>query len=454
MYHIRKAGEFLKPNYRKLGELINRIKEKDSQAFTQLYEQTYQKIYFLSLSILKNEADAQDATQETYIKILNNIDNLKDVTMFTAWSNRIAYNVCMRIIENRRDIATEDEELAMIADTCLEVNPLYMATKNEKKQMFAKLIDNMEPVLRATVVMKYYQGLKISEISTAMACPEGTVKSRLNTAKKQLLKAITKEGSDGFFYGAFAILPLRSVLLDSAKNIALSPETAFSTLTQALHKGAMCTKVNFTPTKSAASFANVNVSPAIALSTLSVSVLAAASCATLALSIAPTYANIMVPQEYMAAPISFSAQVKSIMPLSEVYALSPTGEKSTGKQQENDRYIFTAVQNGTYQLCAVSKNGEESIEKVDINNIDDKIPSVISYANDETSITVKLSDDKSGIDFKSIVGKYADGTVILPTSIDEATGTVVFAMPKENCEFIVTDKVGNQLTSDIKIIKE
>ncbi|MEG0305195.1 MAG: RNA polymerase sigma factor [Oscillospiraceae bacterium] len=442
------------PNYRKISELVGKIKMKDSQAFAELYEMSYQKTYFFALSILKNSADAEDATQETYVKILCSINTLKDESMFIAWSNRIAYNVCMRIIEKRRDVATDDEELAQMPDSCVENNPIYMATKKEKNQKLAKQIDKMDSVLRATIIMKYYQGLKISQIAQVMSCPEGTVKSRLNTAKKQLLSGLCKEGSDTLMFGIFSFLPLRSVLMDSAKNISLNPDAAFKALTQALSAGAMVTKVRFVPTPSAASFAPASPAAVASGSAAGVMAVAVAVTAVITMTDVPAFTSVSIPVEYVAAPAAIVLQIDSAMPLSEVYAISPSGAKLIGKESPDKQYTFVADQNGAYQFFAITINKATTNHIVNITNIDNTAPLVKAYSNDETTITATLYDDKSGVDFNAIKGIGKDGTVISPIQIDAASGNVVFAMPTQNFDLIITDKVGNQLKSSVEITTE
>lgn len=177
----------MKHLYNDLGSLVRRVKENDSQAFTMLYELTYQKIYLLSMSILKNDCDAQDVVQETYIKILDSIYTLNDESLFIAWSHRIAYHLSLRALQKRRNFQEEEQLTSEIPDCDTDHDPFTAMIHNDQKKHLARSLMRLEPVLRATIILRYFEYMKISDIAIVMDCPVGTVKSRLRVAKKLLL---------------------------------------------------------------------------------------------------------------------------------------------------------------------------------------------------------------------------------------------------------------------------
>ncbi len=190
-------------NFEKIASQVNKVKNKDSTAFTRLYELTYQRIYFLAYSILKNEQDAQDVVQETYIKVLKYIDTLKDGKAFVKWAEKIAYSISIRALSKRRDTLVEDEVLQSISDENTSTSPLTQTVAKDDIEILNQHILQLDPVLRATIVFKYFDGYKISTIAKIMDCPEGTVKSRLSIAKKKLRLSLTKEGRKDVYVGFF-----------------------------------------------------------------------------------------------------------------------------------------------------------------------------------------------------------------------------------------------------------
>lgn len=440
----------MKLNHTKIGSLVTRIKEKDSQAFTSLYEQTYQTLYYLALSILKNEQDAQDAVQESYIKILAAIDTLTDTKLFIAWANRITYNVSLRILEKRRDIPMSDEVFSKVLDEKDENNPLASSIKNEKNRTLMKLVNELNTELRTTIILKYFEDMKINEISLIMDCPVGTVKSRLNTAKKQLLAKAVKERSDAMLLGAFGFLPLRSALLESAGTIGMQPQAAFSALTNALSANGMQTNIQFNPTANCATHIGISAGT-IGVAVTSGVVTCAVIGTILVVSLtAPVIESVTVADPYIPVPATITVTMNGSHTLSELYAISSDGRRYNSDLQNSDQHTISVDQNGTYTLYAVGKNKQLTTQTVEVSCLDDLIPVILDYNNTETKIIIQASDTGSGIDYSSIYGVFPNDKKIYPISTDENSGTVVFSLPEEDFTLYMTDLVGN--TSKSKVV--
>ena len=180
-------------NHKQIASLVEKVKSGDSQAFADLYSQTYQKVYYFALSILKDEHMAEDALQESYIKVLNNIDSLKENRLFVAWLNRITYNVCMRMIEKNKAEQGYDEAVESIADESIENNPLLRTIRSEESSELMRHILKLPEGHRAVLILKYYSNFKTEEIAEALDIPPGTVKSRIHSAKQMLRDSMSVE---------------------------------------------------------------------------------------------------------------------------------------------------------------------------------------------------------------------------------------------------------------------
>jgi len=117
-------------NYKKISLLVDRVREQDAQAFADLYSLSYQKVYYLSLSLLRDTQLAEDAVQETYIRVFNSISSLRDSKMFIAWLNKITYSVCMRILSSIRSDSDLDEIEDKVSDRTDDQDPLISTVKN------------------------------------------------------------------------------------------------------------------------------------------------------------------------------------------------------------------------------------------------------------------------------------------------------------------------------------
>ncbi len=181
-------------NHNKIAKLVKQTKDGDSNAFAQLYQQTYQKVYFFSLYLTKNETLAQDVVQETFIYALKSINTLKDDKLFIAWLNKINYTIALRVIKKEKNISLSDEDLYSIPDDNESSNPMAQIIKNDQKKEILDCISTLPYGLRAVIILKYYHDMKDKEIALVLDCPVGTVKSRLNTARNLLKeKLIARE---------------------------------------------------------------------------------------------------------------------------------------------------------------------------------------------------------------------------------------------------------------------
>lgn len=150
----------------------------DKEDFTSkilAYEQT---MYRVSMSMLKNEADCQDAVQDTILTAYSKINTLKNEDFFKTWVIRILINKCNKILNNRKRNPYSE-------DTYIEVS----GEKEENIQRKTELriaLESLRPKIRIVMVMFYVEDFSIDEIHKVLKIPVGTVKSRLSQGRKQM----------------------------------------------------------------------------------------------------------------------------------------------------------------------------------------------------------------------------------------------------------------------------
>jgi RNA polymerase sigma factor (sigma-70 family) len=213
---------------------VVRLKNGDHQAFEELYELTYNKVYFLALKVVRNQENALEIVQETYISVYKSLDKLIKPEVFNAWLSKIVINKCKDHLGKPKDILlTENEDLKdidvieEIEDTSSDFNPAEVLDKAETRNMIMALIDNLPDAQRTTLLLHYYQGLNVDEIAAIMECPAATVKSRLLYARRQI-----KAGVDGYeqqgvkLYNIGAVPLIIFILEEYAKENVLRPVAA------------------------------------------------------------------------------------------------------------------------------------------------------------------------------------------------------------------------------------
>ena len=174
--------------------LIEQCRAGDTSA-VEHFVQTYQgELYRLALSILDDSNEAEEVTQEALLAALRALDAFHGASSFKTWLFSITVNICRTRLQRHK----RQDQLKQILDGILKrqstLSVEERAIQNESKQALWQAIHGMDPKHRIPIVLRYYHDLSVAEIATILQIPEGTVHSRLNTARR-LLHAVLKEGS-------------------------------------------------------------------------------------------------------------------------------------------------------------------------------------------------------------------------------------------------------------------
>lgn len=446
----------MEPDFNELGRIVKKIKAEDGAAFEKLYELTYQRLYLLSYSILKDEEDAKDAVQESYIKIYANIHSLHNDKLFLAWANKIVYSICIRMCEKKQHVVVvvEDGTLQKVIDPSEERNPAHAALKMEKEKILAELIGKLTPALQTTLLFRYYENLKIHQIAEIMDCPKGTVKSRLNTAKRQLKVLIDKEGRGDILFVAAMGLVLKKAFTYYAKGMGMDPQAAFQVLIQACSENGISTSARFHPRPPGSAASGNLAAPVAAMAGGSVGL------AVLGITVfsAPVVENITIknpPEHYTNQSVEIAATISApLHMLSDVYVKDGSGKMVSVTLSGEDQADFTVNQNGNYTVYVVSKNNKMAEKEIRVDCIDKAAPGLSSYEYTKTEVILKVEDALSGVDYQKVYGETEDGERIEPVSCDNKTGTVVFPFPQKPFRLFLTDMAGNVSTFKVKIVKK
>ena len=176
-------------------DLIRMWKAVNELAFNKIYEK-YKDIALRTAWLLcKNDADSEDIVQETFVLCYMHIDELKDETNFKAWMLKILVRNGWKTVKKARREIPEEETVSSKWNRGVEnKEPLEQALKQEKAQSIVNAIKYLSEKHRTIIVLYYYNDLSVKEIAKITGCLEGTVKSRLYFARKQLRKILEKEG--------------------------------------------------------------------------------------------------------------------------------------------------------------------------------------------------------------------------------------------------------------------
>lgn len=223
--------------------IVLKAKSGERAAFEQLYVGTKDKIYFLCLKFLKNEADALDIVSDTYLTAIEKLDTLKQPEYFETWLNKIAVNKCKNYLaKNKAVLFSEQEDMERCAEELPELNKefipeSYVADKEKREQIMAVIDSQLSDVQRSVILMYYYSEIGVREIAEELDCSEGTVKSRLCSARNIIYKYVTDMQKKGEVLFSMGSIPLLSLLLQEvAKEYTVSEAQSAIILQQCIVK--------------------------------------------------------------------------------------------------------------------------------------------------------------------------------------------------------------------------
>lgn len=175
-------------------QLIKRVQEGNEEAFNELYDRYHRLVYFIAFEICRNDADAKDILQDTFVQVRRSIHDLQDQTRFKPWLNRIVVNKCKNLFRSRRGVELDQEDLwyqyHVNEERSYMLPEADLHAKNDQ-QLIHEMLAALSIQQREVLIMRYFQHMSMKEIATILEVPEGTVKTRLMYGKNHLKKMIT-----------------------------------------------------------------------------------------------------------------------------------------------------------------------------------------------------------------------------------------------------------------------
>ena len=205
-------------------ELVSSAKSGNKKSFDKLYELTSNDVWFTCVSLLKDEDNAKDIMQETYITAFLKLDTLKDEEKFCGWLTAIATNKCKNKLKGKVEYQIDDEVLITEAETDELMLPEEYITKAEKRKVLLQIMeDTLSFNQYQVVLMFYFNELSIAEIAQALEISEGTVKSRLNSSRAKMKTAIEDyEKKSGDKLHSVVVVPFfTTIFKEEAKSLAV-----------------------------------------------------------------------------------------------------------------------------------------------------------------------------------------------------------------------------------------
>lgn len=189
-------------------ELMIKMKNGDDQAFDEVYRSYSGKLYRMALFITGNRNDSEDVLQETFVKCYLHRGELKDPERFESWIYQILVRTAWKMEKKKKNTGEVSFEEMLETDEGRSsslgqrlsaddsMGPLESVLQKEVSREICDAVNRLDIRYRTVILLYYYNGLGIREISQVTGVFQGTVKSRLNKARKLLRESLDHHEED------------------------------------------------------------------------------------------------------------------------------------------------------------------------------------------------------------------------------------------------------------------
>ena len=182
-------------------ELVDRARARDELAVRAITKRYNRRLFRLAHSILRDDAEAEDVVQESYVRAFTGLDLFRGDASFGTWITRIAVNEALGRLRRRRptidwETYSENRTTAQVIDfpaSAVSNDPERMMAQSEVRAVLERAIDELPDAFRAVFVARIVEGLTIEETADLFGLKPETVKTRLHRARGLLRDALDKQ---------------------------------------------------------------------------------------------------------------------------------------------------------------------------------------------------------------------------------------------------------------------
>lgn len=174
-----------------LEAVVERCRHGDQQAWGELVDATADDIYRLAVSFARNRSEAEDLTQDVFLRLWQNLYRFKPGSSFRAWAYRVARNLFVdayrRARQARQATWVDPEFLETLAGSD---DPHTSAVRNQRLQIARTALARLPEELAQLLLLRDFADWSYEELAVELEVPLGTVKSRLNRARRELASVV------------------------------------------------------------------------------------------------------------------------------------------------------------------------------------------------------------------------------------------------------------------------
>ena len=180
-----------------LTQLITRCQQGDLEAFAALFRRFRQYVYDLACVIVRDTVAAQDAVQDTFLRVMEKIDTFAGDAAFETWLTAVTVNVCrshLRRQKVRRFLSLENMQAGQLLQFGASTpNTAHLVEDRLRRQSLWAMVNTLPDRLRLPLILRYRYALPCADIAGILDLKLGTVYQQLNEGRRQLEKLAVQE---------------------------------------------------------------------------------------------------------------------------------------------------------------------------------------------------------------------------------------------------------------------
>lgn len=179
------------------GDLLGRLRRGDEDAFVTLMRACNQRLFRLAMSVIRDEAEAEDIVQEAYVRAFMSMSSFRGQSSLATWLCRIVLNEALQRLRRRSrrshlTVSSTDRpgDAGAIEVPSEAFDPERLIASRELSELLRKAVEGLAPEFRIVFVMRAVEGLNVAETAAALSIPSATVKSRYHRARVAVRAAL------------------------------------------------------------------------------------------------------------------------------------------------------------------------------------------------------------------------------------------------------------------------
>jgi len=169
---------------------IERVKGGDKEAFAWLVDKYQNMIYTVCLRMLTSEADAEEATQDVFVKAYRYLDSFQEKSKFSTWLYRIAYNQCISEIRKKVKLIDLVDDVPDDEVNESDLNGLNLIAAEERSKYLQIAIESLPETDGVVVTLFYYEELSLEEIAEVTGLTNSNIRIKLHRSRKKMYQVI------------------------------------------------------------------------------------------------------------------------------------------------------------------------------------------------------------------------------------------------------------------------